>query len=151
MTARWTSSVFAIVSLFASNRAEALCDRLNETELYNRAAVVADAVVEEVRDGPRPSQVIVAVRVVRALKGVQPGERLEVMSAYNQAEMIRFPSPGIAFHLHAVGGPDLYRTNECLYFGGPPAVYKAEALIPYDGLGWCDLTVCQNLRLPKNE
>jgi hypothetical protein len=35
--------------------------------------------------------------------------------------MIRFPAPGSEFRLVAVGGPEIFHTNECLYFQASPA------------------------------
>jgi hypothetical protein len=112
------------VMLFVGSDAYAICDNLTASQRYDRAAVVADVVVESIEreaQGPYQDQRIAVVRVVSSAKGAQPGARLKVSSNYNQAEMIRFPAPGSAFHLLAVGGLEIFRTNECLYFQVSPA------------------------------
>jgi hypothetical protein len=107
------------VMLFVGSHAFAACDNLTASQRHDRAAVVADVVIESIErgaQGPYRDQRIAVVRVVNSAKGAQPGTRLKVSSNYNQAEMIRFPAPGSEFRLLAIGGPEIFRTNECLYF-----------------------------------
>jgi hypothetical protein len=114
------------VVLFVSDQAYAICDNLTANQRYDRAVVVADVVIESLErgaQGPFQDERIAVVTVVNSAKGARPGARLRVSSNYNQAEMIRFPAPRSAFRLLAVGGPEIFHTNECLYFEiSPPFI-----------------------------
>jgi hypothetical protein len=135
------SALFA----FVTSNAYAICDARG----YERAEVVADVVVEDLSPGLYPHHVIATVLVLNAVKGAQAGTRLKIRSAYNQAEMIRFPIPGSEFHLRAIGGPDIYSTNECLYMGSAYPLDEVNRPDHPGRSGWCDFKACQNFMLPE--
>jgi hypothetical protein len=136
----------AFLSLFASGLAHAICDA---NVRHDTLTAVAYVVIEDVAAGDLPGQMVATMRVRLAVKGTQPAMRMSVSSQYNQAEVMKFPAAGEEFYLRAVGGPGIYRTNACLYAGGPLPFYKSDEPFPADILGWCDRTICQNLRFSK--
>jgi hypothetical protein len=109
------------MSMFVGSHAYAMCDNLTEEQRFDRMTLIADIVVEKLEPGAFPGHVVATVAVLNSTKGSQPGARLKVLSAYNQAESIRFPAVGKEFHLLATGGPEAFHTNECLYFQISPA------------------------------
>jgi hypothetical protein len=113
----------AFVSMFVSSHAYAICDNLTEKQRFDRATLIADIVVENLEPGALPDHVVATVAVLNSTKGSQPGARLKVLSAYNQAESIRFPAVGNEFHLLATGGPEIFHTSDCLYFRVSPLFF----------------------------
>jgi hypothetical protein len=127
-------ALLAVVALTLSGSgAHALCDRPTAQQNYHRLAVMADVVMESLRVDSFFRDATAIVVVQRAIKGTEAGRRLTVISHYH-SEMMQFPQPGTSFELRAVGGPEVYLTNACLY----------EEIPFFSGGGnWCAAEVCR--------